>query len=160
MKKGFYVDIAGDVWLGKGKPAPTLLASYFTLSYIKTFNRTRCGLFVWPRCNIGTQSTSNCSHCLIWRLGQTQNAYNKPSRVQAYRPLGHCDLWQKSMHVFFWSSTAPSFRLLTIFRRRLNFTAESFFCELFPLLLPQPTIIHRTMVRETHIRLIFHSLNR
>ena len=84
MTEGFYVHIAADVWLGKGKPALTLLASYFTLSYIKTFNRTRCGLFVWPRCNL--EPSQHQIVPTVWRLGQTQNAYNKPSRVQAYRP--------------------------------------------------------------------------
>ena len=41
------------------------------------------------------------------------------------------------------SIISPSF--LTIFGTRLNFTAESFFCELFPLLLPHPTAISLNM---------------
>ena len=38
MTVRFYVHIAADVWLGKGKSAPTLLASFFTL---KLFNGIR-----------------------------------------------------------------------------------------------------------------------
>ena len=55
--------------------------------------------------------------------------------------------------------TSPSF--LTIFGTRLlKFHYRILFCELFPLLLPQPTIMHRTMIITNHKILIFHSLNR
>mgnify|MGYP001798729958 CR=1 FL=1 len=40
MMEGFYVHIAVDVWLGKGKPAPTLLASYFTLKLLTEYEES------------------------------------------------------------------------------------------------------------------------
>ena len=44
MTEGFYVHIATDVWLGKGKPAPTLLASYFTLKLLTEYEESLLAL--------------------------------------------------------------------------------------------------------------------
>ena len=44
MTEGFYVHIAVDVWLGKGKPAPTLLASYFTLKLLTEYEESLLAL--------------------------------------------------------------------------------------------------------------------
>ena len=44
MTEGFYVHIAADVWLGKGKPAPTLLTSYFTLKLLTEFEESLLAL--------------------------------------------------------------------------------------------------------------------
>ena len=42
-----YVHIAADVWLGKGKPAPTLLASYFTLKLLTEYEESLLSL-IYP----------------------------------------------------------------------------------------------------------------
>ena len=81
MTKGFYVHIAGDVWLGKGKPAPTLLASYFTLKLLTEHAAvSSCGR------DVMLEPSQHQIVRTVWRFGRTHNAYNKPSHVQAYRP--------------------------------------------------------------------------
>ena len=81
MTKGFYVQIAVDVWLGKGKPAPTLLASYFTLKLLTEHAAvSSCGR------DVMLEPSQHQIVRTVWRFGRTQNAYNKPSHVQAYRP--------------------------------------------------------------------------
>ena len=81
MTEGFYVHIAADVWLGKGNPAPTLLASYFTLKLLTEHATvSSCGR------DVMLEPSQHQIVPTVWRLGQTQNAYNKPSHVQAYRP--------------------------------------------------------------------------
>ena len=81
MTEGFYVHIAVDVWLGKGNPAPTLLASYFTLKLLTEHAAvSSCGR------DVMLEPSQHQIVPTVWRLGQTQNAYNKPSHVQAYRP--------------------------------------------------------------------------
>ena len=44
MTEGFYVYIVADVWLGKGKPAPPLLASYFTLKLLTEYEESLLAL--------------------------------------------------------------------------------------------------------------------
>lgn len=44
MTKAFYVHIAADVWLCKGKPVPTLLATYLTLKLLTEYEESLLAL--------------------------------------------------------------------------------------------------------------------
>ena len=73
MTEGFYVHIAGDVWLGKGKPAPTLLASYFTLKLLTEHAAvSSCGR------DVMLEPSQHQIVPTVWRLGQTQMPITNP----------------------------------------------------------------------------------
>ena len=84
MTEGFYVHIAADVWLGKGKPAPTLLASYFTLKLLTEYEESLLSLFIrtpsLEQVKIieeDTRKQSGCNAFFQHRVGRIGAAINK-----------------------------------------------------------------------------------
>ena len=91
---------------------------------------------------------------LAWSYQRSCQDYNKD--LAKISPRSCQDLTKVFNLGYGWTPCSFSSSLET----RLHFTTESFFCELFSLLLPQPTIMHRSRVIANDIILIFQSLNR